>query len=177
MLALSAEVARAQLAPVGVGARVRLEAPAVGVQRLDATVVGVDGDSLEIERHGARRWLAVHDIRRLELYRGRDRASAARRGALWGAGIGTFLGLTIAGMTSAHTRECALPNSQQCELAPWPVRKVVGWTALTAVGTGAYGAGVGALLGRERWERVLPARAAIAPAPGGVGVRVAFGGR
>ena len=51
----------------------------------------------------------------------------------------------------------------------------VGFTALAAVSGAVYGAGIGALIGRERWERFdMPARTSLDIREGRMAVRLAI---
>ena len=169
--------ARAQLPGVAVGARVRVDAPLFRVKHLDGTVVALTADTIAIQRDGAIARLPVAALGRLELFRGFDRRAGARRGAIWGGGVGVFMGFTVAGIASAHSRSCTTGPDARCEDTPYPKSEIALWTALTGGAGALYGAGFGALIGRQRWERLHPTRATLGPAPGGLGVRIAVGTR
>ena len=167
--------ARAQMEQVEPGARVRGRAPAAGVKRFDATVIANTGDTLVIAKDGLLMRLPAERIRKLELYRGRDRRLGVRKGVIGGAAFGFLLGGYTSLVASAHSRTCAEPVASPCEPAPWSKREIWAYTGgFTAVGA-LSGLGAGALVGLQRWERVTPSRASIVPVPGGIGIRIATG--
>ena len=175
----------AQLPDVTPGARVRLDARTPRVRRMDGTVLEVTADTVVVARDGWNRIvrgdrtvrLPVANITRLDLYRGQDRnVRTLGKFALLGAGTGTLVGLYTGATASGHSWKCTPGAEPECVRASFSDRELTRW-ALGSAGAGALTfALVAAIRGEERWERRVPSRAALAPVPGGVGVRIAFGG-
>ncbi len=91
--------------PVIAGSTVRLRAPAVGAEPIEAVVVAAGGDSLSLRRKGGALLTVPREaITSLEVNTGRR--GHAGRGALVGAGIGAAL-LGLAGLASADDGEGA----------------------------------------------------------------------
>ncbi|HKP15929.1 MAG TPA: hypothetical protein VJT85_07690, partial [Gemmatimonadaceae bacterium] len=72
--------------------------------------------------------------------RGKSRSAGALRGIMWGAPIG--LGFGILGLGLAE--DCVACTDEPSDA------EVVGLFTLSGV---IWGAGIGAIIGRERWER------------------------
>jgi hypothetical protein len=141
------------------GARVRVTAPGVVAARYVGTVLSRSGDSLTIGSPNAMPLaISTSRITSLEISRGKSRADGAIRGMKWGVPIGLALGAVTIGF--ADCADCA-SNSDDAGSA-------LGWVAINGVSGAIWGAGIGALIGRERWERFdLPQRAAFRVTPGG----------
>ena len=123
---------------VAPGARVRVRVRSEP-DHIVGTLVGRVGDTLVVDASdGRRERLPVGTIATFERSRGRSAGHGARRGALWGAGIGGPILLLGAGASSGGETAGA----------------VLAWTAL--------GAGIGAVRRPERWEGT-PVLAATAP--------------
>jgi hypothetical protein len=128
----------AQLADLVPGVRVRLRAPDYQ-QRIDGTVIARTGDSLLVANSGGGQYrITASSLTSLELYRGRSASKGAKRGALWGAGISTVLGLlSLAVVDNSNEADSAVE-------APLLLTAVVFYTGV--------GAGVGALIKADDWQ-------------------------
>ena len=127
------------LAEVQPGARVRVEAHGIVAGKYVGTVLSRRGDTLTLGNpSGTPVVLPLGSIGSLEISRGKSRTAGAIRGMLGGAPIGAALGI-------------------------FGVAEV--FAAFTAAGV-LWGAGIGAIVGRERWERFdLPRRTALLIGP------------
>jgi hypothetical protein len=150
---------RAQPAGVPLGARLRLDAPSIG-GRTKAVLLDWRGDSLRIATAGgAPVVLPLSAVRSIEVSRGKSRLLGVGVGALWGAGIYGALGLAIIARWDPGCEhvvgECHPPNK-------------LGAMVLMLEGGAMLGAIVGAIVGRERWQRLpLPARTSLVPVRAG----------
>ena len=170
---------RAQWAEIQPGAKVRITAPGVLGARLEGTVFERTADTVFVVRDGrlpVRVPLAA--IRSGEVSLGKSRRSGAVSGMKWGAGIGLGLGLVVALTPDSELEGCD-PTIFDCteEVNDF------GIVALTTVSSALGGAGIGALIGKERWQRLsapvsaTAARVWVAPTPRhgvAVGMRAAF---
>lgn len=135
----------AQLAEVQPGVKVRIRAPSAVGGQVQGFVATRSRDSLSLSTgQGPLVSLPLAAITSAEVSRGKSRADGARRGLLWGAPIGLLVMLADAptGESRCTSETCGdeLSDAQ---------RIVVG-----VVGGGGWGAGIGALIGRERWQRL-----------------------
>ena len=164
---LMSSPAAAQVGELQPGARVRISAPGlvaddyVGVllQRVGDTLV-VAGTNLAQVR------LPIAQIAGLEISRGKSRADGAIEGVKWGAPIMGVLGLVLfnAGSEVSCTGTCTVNEYDRFSIG-----------ALFAVSGAIYGAGIGALIGKERWEEFdVGARTALRVQRGRVGVGLAY---
>lgn len=134
--------ARAQLEDLRTGARVRLRAPADLAGQVEGVIVARHADTVVLAlSNAAPVSVPLASITFAEIYRGRDRAAGARKGAIWGAAVG--LGLGVIG---AQLPDCTPPRCGTAE-------KVQGGVAIAALSTGV-GALVGMAVRAERWERL-----------------------
>ena len=133
------------------GARVRVTAPTVPGGKLEGMIIGRRGDTLSIvPRDAAPVDIPISALSRVEISRGKSRAAGAKKGFLWGVAIGLPVGLATAtgdNKTWNLVDESCDPFFQTCAKHS-DVEQVM----LVSVGTGAIAAGIGALIGRERWE-------------------------
>jgi hypothetical protein len=162
---LSSTLLRAQTDELQPGVRVRITAPGIVAGRYVGTVLSRSGDTVMVGSPTAQP-LAIPSSRivSLEIRRGKSRGDGALRGIKWGIPIGLALGAVTVGF--ADCTDCSNDAGQ-----------ALGWIALNGVSGAIWGAGIGALIGRERWERFdLPRRAAIRVTPGGamLGMRYDF---
>lgn len=137
--------AQSELRP---GTRIRITAPGAVAGRLAGTLLAHSADSLTIGSPSlAPLTIAKARIAQLEVSRGSSRAEGAKRGLLWAAPIGA--GITA--LAAASARDCGTCN---------PERTVTAEEAANLmISVMVWGAGIGALMGRERWERLdLPVR-------------------
>ena len=132
------------LPAIAPGARVRLEAPGivagdyVGVLReRSLDVVTLTGPSTTVMVPAAR-------ITVLQVSQGKSRLDGAVRGLAWAAPIGLFAGMI--GMTEWGRCDGRCGGDEFGY-----VNKGVGVVASTTFSTALIGAGIGALVGRERW--------------------------
>ena len=148
---LVAPAAEAQLAAVRLGAKVRVEAKDVDTRQVVGTVVLRSGDVITIRRANRELLtLPASRIASLDVSHGKTHANGARTGAIAGTGWGAAVGLLTIG--GAHT--CTDPdNARQC--GPPQPPDVAKWVGLWTVSGALFGATVGAIMGSERWERLV----------------------
>lgn len=138
LLGAQSSLALAELHP---GARVRVEAPGIVAGKYVGTVLARNADTLTVgSPSGAPLALPVHAIRTLEISRGKSRSAGAVRGMMWGVPIGVALGVF------------AVATADDCTACFEATSDAEGFALFTASGV-LWGAGIGALVGRERWER------------------------
>jgi hypothetical protein len=168
LVLLFAAPANAQLLELQPGARVRVMAPAVLGGKLEGTIAARRGDTLSIlAGNVAPVDIPISALSRVEIYRGTSRTAGAKKGLLWGLALGLPAGvLTAAGdnKTWNRVKNGCDPAWQDCTLYT-DVEQVMLMTA----GSGAIGAGIGALIGRQRWETLqIPALPVVTVGPHGV---------
>jgi hypothetical protein len=167
----------AQLPEVQPGARVRVEVPTIEKGKFAATVLSRTADTLVLATESlvpVRIPLGL--ISSLEISRGTSHADGATRGMKWGAsvmaGLVGFLAITADERKPCSTTRPKLWN-ESC--GPWTVGDVVGPTAIVMVIGGAFGAGIGAVIGREHWDSFdLPRNTSVYLDRGRVGLHVGF---
>jgi hypothetical protein len=139
--AAKAQSAETRLAEVQPGGRVRIVAPGILAGRFVATVITHTGDSLVLAApNTAPVRLPLSSVTSIEISRGTSRWLGAQRGMLIGAPIGLGGGVLVAA-SLADCRSCGDADVAR------------GVLVVTGVLSGLlYGAGIGALIGRERWE-------------------------
>jgi hypothetical protein len=131
------------------GAKVRITAPTAGVERFQGTVIAA-GDTVDVARGDARVRVPAAAVTRLELSRGRSRLAGAARGATWGAGIGLGLGaLTTSQRGTYGSGTCRYSLPGECE--PYTTGE---WLAMSTASGAIWGALIGAIVGRERWDTI-----------------------
>ena len=162
--------AAAQLTEVQPGVRIRFEAPGVVAGKYEGTILARMPDTLVVGGPNMTPVrVPVARISHLEISRGTSRADGAIRGMYWGVPIMTALGAVVA---------VAATNDNSCRTCtPVTGEEGAAFTALMALSGAAYGAGIGALVGRERWERFdVPALTSLDIRGGriGVGLAIAF---
>ena len=175
--------APAQMLELQPGVRVRVEAPGVLAGRLEALVSARSRDSLTLLPTGSAPFsIPLSAVTLAEVYRGRDRKAGAWSGAKWGALIGVPLAvLTVIGKDQAFNQIDPYCNADREVCAVYSDIEMGSIVALTSIGVGA---GIGAIAGRTRWERLPVLRVAGAPAAAlrydpsprtvNVGVRLSF---
>lgn len=141
-LALPLAAQSSELQP---GARVRVEAPGIVAGTFEGTIVQRLTDTLVI---GASNASAIHipmsRISSLEISRGKSRSDGALAGMKWGVPIMAATGAAF-GIAAVNSDNC-----RTCE--PFSGGEAVAATAVFALVGAIYGAGIGALIGREHWE-------------------------
>lgn len=156
------------------GARIRVDAPRLLVNRRVGTLVALRSDSLVFAPDRETRTVAVPrgELRQVDLaVRERSRGAGARKGALVGLGIGGALGATIA---IAGAVSESRSDGDEFDGLVGAVTFVTG-SVVTLLGTG-IGALIGTAAGGSDWRRVpLDAqRWTLAPSRRGVGLAVRF---
>ena len=130
--------------------------------RVEGYVAGYQGDTMVISSNAR---LTAVDLRRVsefEVYRGKSRASGARAGLMWGAAAGAGLSVVSAARPNSENdlrdTDC-IDTMDECERAS-DLEQALSMTAGSAI----LGAGIGALIGRDRWERMgVPQHGSSAP--------------
>jgi hypothetical protein len=150
-LAAQGSLAVAEVQP---GARVRVEAPGIVAGKYVGTVLSRTADTLTLGSPAAAPVkLPLRAIRSLEISRGKSRSAGAVRGMMWGVPIGIALGAF------------AVATADDCDACFEATSDAEGFVLFAASGV-LWGAGIGALVGRERWERFdLPVRTAFRVGP------------
>lgn len=153
---------RAQVSELQPGARVRITAPGIVAGRYAATVLTRSTDTVRVSAPGKAPFdIPVGRITSLEVSRGNSRALGAVRGVLWGGGIGLAVGTIVA------TTDESSPNYNNLSAA-----EIIAYSTLSG---GFYGAIIGAIVGRERWEAFeMPVRTSLRVQPGRVGAAFDF---
>ena len=135
------------------GTKVRVTAPGVLGGRVQATVGMRNTDSLSLFRPGSGPFaIPISAIRSAEVSLGKSRAHGALAGLKWGGGIGAALGVVLAVFPNSEMNtvdEYCDPSYELCE-----TYSDLQGVAMMAVGSALIGAGVGALIGKERWQRL-----------------------
>ena len=143
------------------GQRVRLTS--TSTKELVGVIKQARADSIVVftEPSGAALAIATSDLRAVDVSRGRSAAQGAKQGAKWGGGIGAAIAVLGAVLVGA---------SDDAEFAH-DDNAVAVFAANTITAGLIWGAGIGAFVRAERWDR-----AAIQPGVGlsGVGLRISF---
>jgi len=149
------------ISPVSVGSRIRIQAPASIQGRIEGTVMAMDETSLLISTNDQRP-LTVRrqDIASLEVSAGRQRS------AIQGTVIGAIAGILL--LQTSVRDQCA-GNDTAC----YTDRSRA--TVDGLVGGAIWGAGIGALIKRDRWMAVPVESVRLSVAPSrGRGVRLSL---
>lgn len=141
LLVLAAPLA-AQSPELVPGSRVRF-ATSQRASLATAVVLERRADSLRVApEKGVPFMVAVEDLQRVSVSRGKSHSKGAWTGALWGAGLGAAIGLMSAS-----------PSSSSCEYLcsdPDPA----GLATVSAIGFGFVGLLIGGIVGKEAWDGV-----------------------
>jgi len=140
------------------GAKLRVAAPGIVAGRYEGTLLSRTPDTLKLgSPNGAPVAIPIARLTSVEVSRGKSHTAGALRGMMWGAPIGLVAGILSA---SAVTGECIGCTDDYSK---------GGWIALSTFSGVLWGAGIGALVGRERWDEFqLAPRTAIGVSPDGV---------
>lgn len=144
VLLVAAAPASAQdpLAALEPGTRVRITAVGMETRRVVGQVAAVTRDSLRIYRAVSAGPLELSRSSLIAVERSRGKSRWAGRGALWGAGVGTALGIVC-------LAACPVPENSGANFAP--VGGLLYGTLIGAIG--------GTLTRREQWTRIpMPRR-------------------
>ncbi len=139
----------AQVADVSPGARIRFRAPPVVATRVTGTVLERHADTLLVgPEKGSPFRVTLGALTTLDLSQGKSRAEGAKVGALWSVGFYAIYAIAIAssGDSCDGSTPCTNTNAPKAG-------ELVAFTVVGAI----PGAVIGALIGREKWERVVPA--------------------
>lgn len=149
------------------GARVRVAAPGVLAGRYVGTVLSRASDTVVVANSaGAQIRVPFTSMTSLEISRGKSRMAGFKRGVIWGAPIGLGFGL----LTTS-----SVDGTYQGDGQTWGRGE---WVAYSIISGALWGGGIGALIGRERWDPYLQqSRVSIVPHGRAVQVGVAVGGR
>lgn len=156
----------AQTRPVAEGSKVRFTT--VSDQKLVGVVRATTSDSLTVytEPAGIPATIALSSISNLQISRGKSAMEGAKRGGLWGAGVGAGL----VGLAYLIGDGC---NSDYgaCGDEPGTAAEALG---IGAIGGAVWGILIGAIVGREKWESVA-VRPAVGAVPGSARIGLAIG--
>jgi hypothetical protein len=141
------------------GARLRIQAPGIVAGRHVATLLSRSADTITIGGPGTVPIaIPIARVSSMEISKGKSRSLGAVRGVEWGAPIGAGFGLLTLG---------AIHDCRNCNPQEQPTDG--GWVAFSAVAGALWGAAIGAIVGRERWESFdLSHRAALGVRPSNV---------
>lgn len=144
LMSLSAQ----EPATIEPGARVRVTAPDLGLQRSVGTCLAVSNDSIRLQGGAGILDIPLASMTALDVSRGRK--SNALRGLLIGSIVGAPIGAVLGGVGSHRET----PTSE----APWCYEGTAACVASHALVVGAVGGlvglGIGALSKTDRWEEV-----------------------
>ena len=155
-------IARAQGNELREGMRVRITSPVLKGARGVIQAVGTDSVVIFTEPHGARLPVSLASVSKMEVSEGRTAGEGAKKGAVWGALVGAATSAMVLAtidmedsyFSSSSGGEIALQNFLSCVL---------------------LGAGVGAFVKAERWEKVdLKPRLRLGAGAAGIGISRPF---
>jgi hypothetical protein len=160
----------AQVSEVQPGARVRVTAPGIVAGDFVGTVLTRTADTIAV---GGPNVVPIHipwaRISSLEISRGKSRADGAIVGIKWGAPLMAAVGATLGIAGTGLNDRCT-----QCD--DISLGEAVSVTALFALSGAFYGAGIGAIVGRERWDQFdVGARTSLRIDRGRIGIGMQFG--
>ncbi len=149
VLVLLAPHAQAQLVEAQPGARMRIQAPGIVAGRYVGTVISRTADTLVLgSPTSAPVRVPVSRITSAEVSRGNSRGLGAVQGLKWGVPIGLAVGVLLAAGTSNPDDQYCIDNCGQTDSEY--KRNII----IASLFSGAFwGAGIGAIVGHERWER------------------------
>jgi hypothetical protein len=137
----------AQRAELREGARVRLIAPGVVSRRVEGVILSVGRDTLSLApTKGAPLPIAMAAITDAQVYRGKSVGAGAKKGALWGAGVGLVVAVGIAATSSGSCPD----GGDSCKTGAG----VASGAVYTGISVGLVGALIGAIRGSDRWEQL-----------------------
>ena len=146
--AMAVPRAGAQLREIQPGARIRVQAPGVVAGRVEATVITRARDTVTLTTgRGAPVSVPLAAITTADVSRGRSHRDGAVKGLAWGAGVGVAVGIVSALTYDAGSDAC---GTEPCDNRYSPGEVVAGGFVAGA----GLGAGIGAIKGAERWERL-----------------------
>jgi hypothetical protein len=151
LLVVLAPGARAQLAEAQPGARMRIQAPGIVAGRYVGTVLSRTADTLVLGSPNATPVrVPISRISSAEVSRGSSRGLGALQGLKWGVPIGLAIGV-LAAVSSDNPDDYYCGSLPDCGQSDGSYK--AGLIGGGILGGAIWGAGIGALVGRERWER------------------------
>ena len=114
-------------------------------QKLTGVVRARIGDSVTVYTapNGVPATVGLSSIRKLQVSRGKSAIQGAKKGALWGAGVGAVLvGVLASG-------DCSSPYGASCDDQ---IREGPGALGIGALGGAVCGTLIGSLVRSEKWE-------------------------
>ena len=136
--------ANAQHSEAEPGTRVRITAPGVVAGAFEGTIIARRADSVEIASPQRRPMtVALARITSMEISRGASRSDGAVRGVMWGGSIGLLLGLVTLPALECNRSPCTVSDDTKA-----------GYVLLNGIAGVGWGAIIGAIASRERWERL-----------------------
>ena len=162
-----ANPASAQLTELRPGARVRIQAPGIVARNFEGTVLTRTADTIVVGSPSTIPVaLPIARISSVEISRGISRGDGAIRGMKWGVPIMAAFGAMIA----------AAGNDGNCSTCDITFGEGVAVTAVFGLTGAFYGAGIGAIVGHERWEQFdLTPRTSLQLNSGRIGVSLQLG--
>lgn len=126
----------------------RVSITTISAKKIQGRVKSVDTDSLHLYsgEHGGLLTVANSDITIIRVSRGRSAWAGAMRGAAWGAAVGVGIAAVLIPFADDKDGEVNVN-----ELRAAAAMQLV-------IGGAIWGAGIGAFVKKERWERVSPQR-------------------
>ncbi|MCC7055669.1 MAG: hypothetical protein IT355_20525 [Gemmatimonadaceae bacterium] len=144
-----------QLLELQPGTKVRVTAPPLLGGRYDAVVGTRTADTLWLVRSGSPTIaVPLTALTSVEVSRGRSRSRGAVRGILWGGGIGLALGVLAAVSDDQYGSGSCGSGAYYGGCQSVSRAEIVSGVTFGGV---LWGAGIGALVGRERWETLQTA--------------------
>jgi len=137
-----------QVPPIETGSRIRVTAPALGIDKLVGTSVEADATRIRVQAddQASPMTISLADMTRLEVSQGR------KSNALKGLGVGALIGAPIGAVLGY------LASPEQSSGEAVCTGSTVSCVAVGAAAVGVTGAlvglGIGALAKSERWEEV-----------------------
>jgi hypothetical protein len=160
----------AQMSELQPGARIRVQAPGIVAGRYEGTVLTRTADTIVVGGPNVSPVrVPLARVSSLEISRGNSRAEGAIAGMKWGVPIMAGFGVVIGAAAASDDNTCLGCS----EIGSGDVVAV---TALFALSGAIYGAGIGALIGRERWDQFdLAPRTSLRIQSGRIGLGLEFG--
>jgi hypothetical protein len=158
--------AAAQMIDVQPGAKVRVSAPGIVAGQVEGLITSRTADSIVLLTSKSMQYrIALGSVSMLSVSQGKSRLKGAAKGSLWGAGIMLVFSAAVSGD----------PDMRRGEYANSPPVSVPAFIALETVGGAMIGAGIGAIVGSERWNSYeIPSRVTASVGISRVGLSVAF---
>jgi hypothetical protein len=120
------------------GARVRLDAPGVVSDKFTGTILSSSADTFTVANPSTVAvTVPIAKVTSLQVSRGKSRSAGAVRGLMWGVPIGLVLGIPFS--SGGQKQGCTTCDSPGVIIAS------------TTLAGAVWGAGIGAIIGREKW--------------------------